>query len=85
MTNDEKDAVCELWIEVFGTQEGTGYNCPAGAYTFAEVVAALATQGERERCAKVCEELARADFTKDPAEYTEPTREDYAAAIRGMK
>ena len=40
MTPEEKDAICELWIAVFGTQEGAGYNCPAGAYDFAEVVAA---------------------------------------------
>lgn len=38
MTNDQKDAICQLWIEIFGTQEGVGYNCPQGAYDFAEVV-----------------------------------------------
>ena len=40
MTSEEKDAVCELWVAIFGTQEGVGYNCPQGAYDFAEVVAA---------------------------------------------
>lgn len=40
MTNQEKDAICQLWIEVFGTQEGAGYNCPAGAYDFYKVVRA---------------------------------------------
>lgn len=40
MTNDQKDAICQLWIEIFGTQEGAGYNCPQGAYDFAEVVMA---------------------------------------------
>ena len=38
MTNDQKDAICQLWIEIFGTQEGVGYNCPQGAYDFATVV-----------------------------------------------
>ena len=38
MTNDQKDAICQLWIEVFGTQESAGYNCPQGAYDFATVV-----------------------------------------------
>ena len=57
MTNDQKDAICELWIAIFGTQEGAGYNCPQGAYDFAEVVMAY----EREACAKVCEELRDED------------------------
>ena len=51
MTNDQKDAICQFWIEIFGTQEGVGYNCPQGAYQFAEVAMAY----EREACAKVCE------------------------------
>ena len=52
MTNDQKDAICQLWVEIFGTQEGVGYNCPQGAYQFAEVAMAY----EREACAKVCDE-----------------------------
>jgi len=40
MNQQEKDAICQLWIEVFGTQEGVGYNCPQGAYDFYEVVRA---------------------------------------------
>ena len=51
MTNNDKDAICQLWIEIFGTQEGAGYNCPQGAYDFAKVVMAY----ERELCAKSCE------------------------------
>lgn len=51
MTNDQKDAICQLWIEIFGTQEGAGYNCPQGAYDFAEAVMAYT----REECAKVCD------------------------------
>ena len=67
MTNDQKDAICQLWIEIFGTQEGVGYNCPQGAYQFAEVAMAY----EREACAKACEEL---EFHVDD--------KCYAAAIR---
>lgn len=52
MTNDQKDAICQLWVEIFGTQAGVGYNCPQGAYDFAEVVSAH----ERERCAKIADE-----------------------------
>ena len=52
MTNDQKDAICQLCVEIFGTQEGVGYNCPQGAYDFAEVVMAYT----REQCAKTCEE-----------------------------
>ena len=48
MTNDQKDAICQLWVEIFGTQEGVGYNCPQGAYDFAEVVMAY-----------VCKELEK--------------------------
>ena len=52
MTNDQKDAICQLWVEIFGAQEGVGYNCPQGAYDFAEVVMAYAY----EAAAKVCDE-----------------------------
>ena len=51
MTNNEKDAICQLWIEIFGTQEGVGYTCTQGAYQFAEVDMAY----EREQCAKVAD------------------------------
>ena len=53
MTSQEKDAICQLWVEIFGTQEGAGYNCPQGAYDFAEVVMAY----ERDQCVKLCEEI----------------------------
>ena len=63
MTNDQKDAICQLWIEIFGTQEGVGYNCPQGAYQFAEVAMAY----ERKACAKVCEERADSyKYATDP-------------------
>ena len=44
MTNDQKDAICQLWVEIFGTQEGVGYNCPQGAYDFAEAVIGYARE-----------------------------------------
>ena len=76
MTNDQKDAICQLWIEIFGTQEGVGYNCPQGAYQFAEVAMAY----EREACAKACENLPT---PKDATTLTHiPTLETCAAAIR---
>ena len=51
MNAEQRDAICQLWMEIFGTQEGAGYNCPQGAYDFAEVVMSY----EREACAKVCD------------------------------
>ena len=74
MTNDQKDAICQLWIEIFGTQEGVGYNCPQGAYDFAEVAIAY----EREACAKVCEDIG--DGNGNQAADNEAY--DCAAAIR---
>ena len=72
MTNDQKDAICQLWIEIFGTQEGVGYNCPQGAYQFAEVAMAY----EREACAKVCDKYA--EESSNPMNFAE----NCAAAIR---
>ena len=55
MNAEQRDAICQLWIEIFGTQEGAGYNCPQGAYDFAEVVMSY----EREACAKVCDDESK--------------------------
>ena len=44
MNREQKDAICQLWVEIFGTQEGVGYNCPQGAYDFAEVVIGYARE-----------------------------------------
>jgi hypothetical protein len=40
LNKKERDAVCDLWLEVFGVQEGVGRNCPAGAYKFAKLLTA---------------------------------------------
>ena len=57
MNREQKDAICQLWVEIFGTQEGAGYNCPQGAYDFAEVVMAYAY----ENAAKELEKNNEAD------------------------
>lgn len=53
MNNEEKDLICDLWLKVFGTQEGVGRNCPNGAYQFASLVL--------EEAAKVCEDHFSSD------------------------
>lgn len=58
MNKEQKDAICQLWVEIFGTQEGVGYNCPQGAYDFAEVVMAY----EREQNAILCEKLGAEEY-----------------------
>lgn len=45
---DKRDAICELWVNIFGTQPGVGYNCPQGAYDFAEVVMDFARKEEQK-------------------------------------
>ena len=48
MNKKQKDEICAMWIKVFGTQEGVGMNCPAGAYKFAKLV--MKFSGKRRNC-----------------------------------
>lgn len=32
---EERDVVCDIWLDVFGVVPGIGRNCPNGAYEFA--------------------------------------------------
>lgn len=59
--NKKRDAICDLWIEIFGTQPGVGYNCPAGAYDFAEVVMDFARKEEQK---ELCSLLNRAGLLR---------------------
>ena len=38
VSRKEREAVCDLWLQIFGTQPGVGCNCPRGAYDFAEII-----------------------------------------------
>lgn len=77
MNREQKDAVCQLWVEIFGTQEGAGYNCPQGAYDFAEVVMAYAY----EESAKACEKIGQGGI----GDIGDDATELCATAIRGLK
>lgn len=74
MTRDEIQAEFDAFIEYPGKDKT--YVTTVSTLLFAEHIAKMAQQAERERCAKVCE---RMDYEDGPDDYAWAIRTEWAA------